>query len=112
MSHESNMHAGGESDGRVVPTKCPNNGEQSLAEGVEGRQSTKENIEQATAPRTQSRNSVSQRLGGVREAARKDKRTAVHRAAAPRNDGSASGQLLLAEAGGRAGSGRSDVGGV
>src|SRR5918996_6284837 len=54
-SWESNMHAGGESDGCVVPTKCPNNGGQLPTEGVEGRQPTKENAGQATAPRTQSR---------------------------------------------------------
>jgi len=37
MSRESNMHAGGESDGCVLPTKCSNNGGQPLAEGMEGR---------------------------------------------------------------------------
>src|SRR6202041_3883241 len=75
MSRESNMHVGGESDGCVVPTKCPNNGGQPPAEGMEGRQSTKENIGQATAPRTQSRISELSDLFGVRKAARKDKRT-------------------------------------
>jgi hypothetical protein len=54
MSRESNMHAGGESDGCVVPTKCSNNCEPQ-AEGMEGRRPAKENIEQAPAPRTQSR---------------------------------------------------------
>ena len=62
MSQKSNMHAGGESDGCVVPTKCPNKGGQPPAEGVEGRRPTKENIEQATAPRTQSRISESSGL--------------------------------------------------
>src|SRR5215469_13771287 len=75
MSRESNMHAGGESDGCVVPSKCPNNGGQPPAEGTEGRQPTKENIGQATAPRTQSRISELSDLLGVRKAARKDKRT-------------------------------------
>jgi RNA-directed DNA polymerase len=75
MSRESNMHAGGESDGCVVPTKCPNNGGQPPAEDMEGRQPTKENIGQATAPRTQSRISEMSGLLGVRKAARKDKRT-------------------------------------
>ena len=69
------MHAGGESDGCVIPSKCPNNGEQTPAEGMEGRQPTKENIGQATAPRTQSRISEWSDLLGVRKAARKDKRT-------------------------------------
>ena len=69
------MHAGGESDGCVVPTKCSNKGGQPSAEGMEGRQPTKENTEQATAPRTQSRISELSDLHGVRQAARKDKRT-------------------------------------
>ena len=38
MSQESNMHAGGESDGCVLPSKCPNNSGPPLAEGMEGRQ--------------------------------------------------------------------------
>ena len=67
------MHAGGESDGCVLPSKCPNNSGQPLAEGMEGRQPTKENIGQATAPRTQSRISELSDLHGVRKAARKDK---------------------------------------
>ena len=74
MSRESNMHAGGESDGCVIPSKCPNKGGQPPAEGMEGRQPTKENTGQATAPRTQSRTSELSGLLGVRKAARKDKR--------------------------------------
>src|SRR5918994_1922538 len=75
MSRESNMHVGGESDGCVVPTRYPNNGGQPPAEDTEGRQPTKENIGQATAPRTQSRKSELSDLLGVRKAARKEKRT-------------------------------------
>jgi group II intron reverse transcriptase/maturase len=75
MSLESNMHAGGESDGCVLLPRCPNNGGQPPEEGMEERQPTKENIGQATAPRTQSRISESSGLLGVRKAARKDKRT-------------------------------------
>ena len=75
MSRKSNMHVGGESDGCVVPSKCPNKSGKPLAEGMEGRQSTKENIGQATAPRTQSRIGELSDLHGVRKAARKDKRT-------------------------------------
>jgi len=74
MSRKSDMHVGGESDGRVVPSKCPNNSGQPLAEGMEGRRPIKENIEQATARRTQSRISELSGLLGVRKAARKDKR--------------------------------------
>jgi RNA-directed DNA polymerase len=68
------MHVGGESDGCIVLTKGPNKGGTPPAEGVEGRRPTKENIEQATALRTQSRTSASSDLRGVREAASRDKR--------------------------------------
>src|SRR6266550_2107984 len=77
MSQESNMHAGGESDGCVVPSKCPNKGGKPPAEGMEGRRPTKENIRQATALRTQSRIVELSDLHGVRKAARKDKRTST-----------------------------------
>jgi group II intron reverse transcriptase/maturase len=73
-SYKTSMYAGGESDERVVPAKRPNNGEQSLAEGVEGSRSTKGNAEETYTHRTQGRARVSQGLGGVREAARRDKR--------------------------------------
>ena len=75
MSQKSDMYVGGESDGCVVPSKCPNNGGSPPAEGMEGRQPIKENIGQATARRTQSRISELSDLLGVRKAARKDKRT-------------------------------------
>jgi group II intron reverse transcriptase/maturase len=74
MSHETSMHASGESDEQVVPAKRPNKGEQSPAEGVEGSCSTKGNTEEANTRRTQGRERVSQGLGGVREAARRDKK--------------------------------------
>ena len=75
LSPKSNMHVDGESDGRIVPAKCPNKGEQAPAEGMEGRRPTKENIGQATPPRTQSRTSELSVLRGVREVAGRDKRT-------------------------------------
>ena len=75
MSQKSDMYVGGESDGCVVPSKCPNNGGSPPAEGMEGRRPIKENIGQATARRTQSRISELSDLLGVRKAARKDKRT-------------------------------------
>jgi group II intron reverse transcriptase/maturase len=75
MGHKSDMHVGGESDGRVIPSKCPNKSGSPLAEDMEGRRPIKENIEQATAPRTQSRISELSDLLGVRQAARKDKWT-------------------------------------
>ena len=75
MSRTPDTHVGGESDGCVLPSKCPNTGGQPPTEGMEGRQPTKENIGQATAPRTQSRISELSGLLGVRKGARKDKRT-------------------------------------
>ena len=75
LSPKSNMHVVGESDDRIVPAKCRNNGEQASADGMEGRRSTKENIGQATPPRTQSRISELSDLRGVREVAGRDKRT-------------------------------------
>jgi len=71
LSPKSSMHVDGESDGRVVPAKCPNKGEQAPTEGMEGRRPTKENIGQATPPRTQSRTSELSDLHGVREVARR-----------------------------------------
>jgi RNA-directed DNA polymerase len=75
MSPKSSTHVGGESDGRVVPTKDSNKDGQPSAESLEGRRSTKENIEQPTPPRTQRRTSESRGLLGVREVARKETRT-------------------------------------
>ena len=74
ISHTSSMHALGESDERVVPAKRSNKVEQSAAESVEGSCSTKGNTDEAHRCRTQGREHVSQGLGGVREAARRDKR--------------------------------------
>ena len=68
------MQTGGESDGRIVPTKGPNSEGQPKGEGLEGRRPTKENIGQATPPRTQSRTSELSDLLGVRRVARRDKR--------------------------------------
>jgi len=74
MSYETSMHAGGESDEQVVPAKHLNKEGQSTAEGVEGSCSTKGNIDGDNMCRTQSRERVSQGPGGVREAARRDKK--------------------------------------
>ena len=74
MNHKSNMNVGGESDGRVVPAKCPNKGGKPSAEGAEGRRPTKENTELTTASQMQSWGNVLSGLHRVREAARRDKR--------------------------------------
>ena len=73
-SYKTSVHASGESDEQVVPTKRLNKEEQSLAESVEGSCSTKGNTNEAYTRRTQGRERVSQGLGGVREAARRDKK--------------------------------------
>jgi len=65
----------GESDDLVVPEKQANKASPTVAtESVEERGSTKGNVVQQATDRTQRRNSVSFGLGGVREAARRDKR--------------------------------------
>ena len=102
MSRKSNMYADWESDGCVIPSKCPNKGGQLPAEDMEGRQPTKENIGQATAPRTQSRISELSDLLGVRKAARKDKRTRFTALLHHVTANLLLGQLLRPEAGCRA----------
>ena len=73
MSRTSTMDVNGESDGRVLPTKGLNADDRVSAEGPEGRRPTKENTEQPTASRTQSRISASSALSGVRKVARREK---------------------------------------
>ena len=73
MSYKTSAHACGESDEQVVPTKHSNKEEPSSAESVEGSCSTKGNTEETHTHRTQGRERVSQGLGGLREAARRDK---------------------------------------
>ena len=74
MSHKSNMNVGRESDGRLVPAKCPNKDGKPSAEGMEGRRPAKENTKQTTASQTQSWGNALSGLHRVREAARRDKR--------------------------------------
>jgi len=68
------MNGGGESDRFVVPKKSRNNSGSPPADGMEGRERTKENIVESNPCRTQSRASGPSRLGGVRQAAQRDKR--------------------------------------
>ena len=72
MSGKALMHAGGESNSGVVPTKQPNKNVTTPAEVVEGRPLTKENTRQPNPCRTPSRESGPSRLERVREAAKKD----------------------------------------
>ena len=74
MSHNLGMNAGRESDGRVVPAKCPNKGGSlSPAEGMEGRRPTKENTGQRAASQMQSWGNALAGLHRVREAAKREK---------------------------------------
>jgi len=69
------MNLGRESDGCVVPAKCPNQGGgPSPAEGMEGKRPTKENTGQTAASQMQSWMNASAGLKRVRGAAKRDKR--------------------------------------
>lgn len=68
------MYADEESDEGIVPMKRSNKEGLPLAEIVEGRASPKENGGQATAVRTPSRGTASNRLAAVRQAARQSKK--------------------------------------
>ena len=75
MSHNLDMNVGRESDGRVLPTKCPNKGGSSTpAESTEGRRPTKENTGQTAASQIQSWENALAGLHRVREAAKREKR--------------------------------------
>src|SRR5262245_52282681 len=68
------MHGGGKSDSVIVAVKPSNNAERSAAEPVEPRTGTKGNADQQSTRRAQSRVSVSQALGRIRQAARERKK--------------------------------------
>src|SRR5438132_1645482 len=74
------MHGRGKSDSAVVATKPANNAEQSVSEPVEPRAGTKGNADQQSTCRAQDRESVTQALARIRQAAkerRKEKFTAL-----------------------------------
>jgi RNA-directed DNA polymerase len=73
QSHKSGMHGAEESDRAIVPMNQPNNEDLSSAEVGEGRTRTKENIDQPNTNPTQSGESVSQGLSGVRRRAKESK---------------------------------------
>lgn len=72
---KANMNARRKSDESIVPRRPANNdAAEASAESAEGRDSPKRNADQGHLPRTQSRTlSKSSGLGGVREAARRNK---------------------------------------
>ena len=67
------MHEGEKSDLAVVAEKLPNKAGGPDAEAAEPRAGAKENAEQRNTGRTQSRESVLQSLGRIRQAAMRDK---------------------------------------
>lgn len=70
------MHEHGKSDSPIVPEKLSNNdcGEPQSAEKVEGRGLTKGNLSQQNRCRTQSRESLQNALGRIRQVAAEDKK--------------------------------------
>ena len=60
MSGNPPANAGGKSDDPIVPKKAPNKAPQGVAEGLEGRGSIKENIEEPNPSRTPRRGIGSQ----------------------------------------------------
>ena len=70
MSDKLHMHGDGESYSGVVPAKHPNNGGRLLAEGVEERPLTKENMDRPNLYRTPSRESGPSGLDRVRRVAK------------------------------------------
>src|ERR1700734_2639209 len=68
------MHGPEKSDSVVVAVKSANNAEQSVAELVEPRTGTKGNADQQSTRRAQERESVSQALGRIRQAAKQRKK--------------------------------------
>src|SRR3984957_3942324 len=68
------MHERGKSDSAVGATKPANKAERSAAELVEQRAGTKGNADQQSTCRAQDRESVSQALGRIRQAAKQRKK--------------------------------------
>src|SRR5271167_1862416 len=68
------MHEGGKSDSAVGAVKPANKAERSAAELVEQRAGTKGNADQQSTRRAQERESVSQALGRIRQAAKQRKK--------------------------------------
>lgn len=73
MSYKTQMNGGGESYRGIVPAKQPNEGQGGPKEVVEGRPLTEENMEEPNSCRTLSRESESNGLDRVRQAAKRDK---------------------------------------
>ena len=69
------MHGGEKSDLAVVAGKLPDRAGPPAAEAVEPRAGAEGNVAQRNTHRTQCRAGVLQSLGGIREAAKRDKRT-------------------------------------
>jgi group II intron reverse transcriptase/maturase len=73
MSYKTCTNGHGESDRSILPTKHRNKGGKPPADGVEGRERTEENTVESNPCQTQSRESGTNRLDGVRQAAQRDR---------------------------------------
>jgi len=71
-NRNSAIYAGEKSDASIVPKKPPNKGQPT--EEVEGRGAAKGNAGEPPAGRTQSRETASMGLEGIRETAKRDRR--------------------------------------
>jgi hypothetical protein len=112
-SRTARMHVEEESDCGVVPVNCPNQEEQSSAEGGEGRPQTKESASPSCTLPTQGGEGVSQGLTGVRKAARGRKEgREVHGTATSSDGGATARELLWLEARSRCRDRRSDLEGI
>lgn len=106
------MHEHGKSDSPVVPASLPNNAGPPAAEAGEGRGLAEGNMERPTRPGPSAGQGVSRELDRVREVARRDKEARftalLHHVSLERLRWG----LLGDPPAGRAGRGRSDMGGL
>ena len=77
------IYGRGRSDSAIVATKPTNKAGSPAAEPVEPRAGTKGNADQQSTRRAQDRESVSQALERIRQAARQRKKETVHHAPPP-----------------------------
>jgi len=85
----------GKSDSPIVPANTPNKAEEPAVEAREGRGLAKGNSPERNAFRTQGREDTPSALERVRQAATRDKKTAVHCAPPPHlRRGATSGSVL------------------
>src|SRR5271167_3183980 len=103
------MNGAGKSDSAIVAAKPTNKAGQPAAEPVERRAGAKGNAGQQSTRRAQDRESVSQALSRIRQAARQRKKGPVHRSLSPHQSRAAPAGVQRTQAEGRARRGRDDM---